>query len=429
MVEVTILSNQSIKPPRPLCNFHPSIPLSLLDQFAPPTYVNILFFYPKYSPDTSEKLKSSLSQTLKYFYPLAGRIRDTGNGKLHVECNDEGVELVETRITGITLETICQGPAVELNNELLPIKRNIFDYKQNSPLLAVKVSALDDGGFALGVSVCHLIADGASLSMFLHWWSHTARRFPENYSPAPLIPPQFGFASVFPPREMTQNIWHESCSEDKRDIAARCFTIGSKSLEKLKQVSGKLPTRVEAVSALMCRCIQRAQGENMLSILHAVNLRKRLLPTLPHETSFGNLWFPLEITVPDADTESIEENIRRSVRGVDGQLVRMGVQKIWDEMEGKGRGQSDEGIEKSVQWAFSSWCRMGWYECDFGFEEPVWVAGGVTAPMNICLLIDAKDGEGMDVWLSMAIDEMERIANDHEFRRFVCSSQVRRTAR
>lgn len=427
---MTILSKQSIKPLEPpTCNNSlPSIPLSLLNQLAPPIYTHILFFYSStYSPDKAEKLKSSLSQTLKYFYPFAGRIRETGNGKLHVECNDEEVEFVETRVSGATLESICRGPAVELFNELLPIKKSIFDSHENNPLLGLQINALDRGGFILGVSICHLIADGASLSVFLTWWSRAACGFSDNLPPAPL-PPWFDCASVFPPKEMTQSTPHKRSSEDSgpnQDVATRCFNINSKAMEMLKQVDGGQPTRVEAVSALVWRCIKRTQVENMLSMSHVVNFRKRMTPLLSQE-SIGNMFLNVEITEPITDTESIggaiEQNIRRAVRGVDEQFVRLKAQQMWDEEEGIGRGQREEEPERSVEWIFSSWCRMGWYQCDFGFEEPIWVACGITAMRNVCILMDAKDGHGMDVWLWMATEEMERIVSDHEFQKFVCSS-------
>ncbi|KAF3329477.1 salutaridinol 7-O-acetyltransferase-like protein [Carex littledalei] len=417
MAKVTILSKQTIMPSQHTCNSIPSISLSLLDQLSPPTYIHILLFYSTYLPDTPEKLKSSLSQTLKYFYPLAGRIKETDKGKLHVECNDEGVELNETRVTGVNLESICQGPAVELFNELLPIKKSMFDYRENDPLLAVQINVLDGGGFVLGLSICHLIADGASLSMFINWWSRTARGFTENLLPASL-PPRFDCASVFPPKEMTQNTPHKRSTEDSgpnQDVAIRCFRIDSKAMERLKQVSVGQSTRVEAVSALVWRCIKRAQGEDIVSMSHAVNFRKRMAPILSPE-SFGNMHLGSEIKEPETEAESIggiEQNIRRAVRGVDEQFVRMKAQQMWDERE--------KGTQR-VHFIFSSWCRMGWYKCDFGFEEPVWVACGITDMRNVCILIDAKDGQGMDVWLWMAVDEMERIENDHEFRKFVCSS-------
>jgi shikimate O-hydroxycinnamoyltransferase len=425
MAEVAIVSKQTIKPSQPTCNSLPSIPLSLLDQLAPPIYTHILFFYSTFSPDIPDKLKSSLSQTLTYFYPFSGRIRETGNGKLRVECNDEGVEFVETRVSGATLESIRQGPAVELFDELLPIKKNLFDSQENDPLLAVQISILDGGGFVLGVSICHLIADGASLSMFLSWWSRTASGFSENLAPTALLP-RYDCATVFPPRSLTQSTPHKRSSEDcgpNEDIAIRCFSINSKAMERLRQIDGGQPTRVEAVSALLWRCIKRVQVENMLSMSQVVNFRKRMAPLLSEE-SIGNMWINVEITEPETSTESIrgtEQNIRRATKGVDEQFLKLKAQQMWEEREVKGRRQSKKETER-VEWIFSSWCRMGWYKCDFGFEEPVWVACGITAMKNVCILLDAKDGHGMEVWLWMSSEEMERFVSDDEFQKFICRS-------
>ncbi|KAJ3708158.1 hypothetical protein LUZ61_011863 [Rhynchospora tenuis] len=426
MAKVTILSTETIKPSQPTTNSFPSIPLSLLDQLAPPIYTHILFFYSTYLPEIPEKLKFSLSQTLNYFYPLAGRIRETGKGKLHVECNGEGAEFVEAQVADATLESIRQGSAVELFNELLPTKKSLFDFRETGPLLAVQISVLDGGGFVLGVSISHFIADGASLSMFLNWWSHTARGFTKNLSPATL-PPRFDCAAVFPPKEMTNITFHKSSSEESgpnQEVAMRCFSINSKAMETLKQVGGTTTqsTRVEAVSALIWRCIKRVQAGNRLSMSHCVNFRKRMAPILSNE-SFGNMWINVEIPELRTETDShecIEQSIRRAVRGVDKKFVRMKAQEMWDVREGKGNEQREKGTD-GVEWIFTSWCRMGWYDCDFGFEEPGWVTCGITAMKNVCLLMDAKDGQGMEVWLWMAMEEMEKIENDSEFRLFATS--------
>ncbi|KAJ4798880.1 HXXXD-type acyl-transferase family protein [Rhynchospora pubera] len=428
MAKVTILSTETIKPSQPTTNSFPSIPLSLLDQLAPPIYTHILFFYSTYLPEIPEKLKSSLSRSLNYFYPFAGRIREIGKGKLHVECNGEGAEFVEAQVTGATTESIRHGPVVEIFNELLPIKKSLFDFRESGPLLAVQINVLDGGGFILGVSISHFIADGASLSMFLNWWSRTASGFAENLSPAPLLP-RFDCDAVFPPEEMPHITIHKRSSEDSgsnQDVAMRCFSINSKAMETLKQVGGTTTqsTRVEAVSALIWRCIKRVQARNRLSISHCVNFRKRMAPVLSNE-SIGNMWINVEIPDLGIETEStggIEQSIRRAVQGVDENFVRMKAQEMWDVREGKEqRAKGIEGVE-TVEWIFTSWCRMGWYDCDFGFEAPDWVACGITAMKNVCMLIDAKDGQGMEVWLWMAMEEMERIESDSEFRLFVTSS-------
>jgi hypothetical protein len=40
--------------------------------------------------DPIKVLKHALSQTLVYYYPLAGRIREGARGKLMVDCTGEG---------------------------------------------------------------------------------------------------------------------------------------------------------------------------------------------------------------------------------------------------------------------------------------------------------------------------------------------------
>ena len=64
-----------------------------------------------------------------------------------------------------------------------------------------------------------------------------------------------------------------------------------------------------------------------MHVSHVVNFLKRMAPILAHK-SFGNMSLEVEIKEPETDAESnggIEQNIRRAVRGVDEQFVRMKV--------------------------------------------------------------------------------------------------------
>ncbi|CAH8386525.1 unnamed protein product [Eruca vesicaria subsp. sativa] len=71
--------------------------LSLLDLMNSPANVPVIFFYETDDEDIapeiiSAKLKSSLSQTLSRFYPLAGRREG-----ITISCNDEGAVFTEAR--------------------------------------------------------------------------------------------------------------------------------------------------------------------------------------------------------------------------------------------------------------------------------------------------------------------------------------------
>jgi hypothetical protein len=42
-----------------------------------------------------ELLKKSLSESLVYFYPLAGRLITSSDGVLYIDCNDAGADFIE----------------------------------------------------------------------------------------------------------------------------------------------------------------------------------------------------------------------------------------------------------------------------------------------------------------------------------------------
>lgn len=45
--------------------------------------------------DPVQVIRDALAQTLVFFYPLAGRLKDAQDGKLVVDCSEEGVMFIE----------------------------------------------------------------------------------------------------------------------------------------------------------------------------------------------------------------------------------------------------------------------------------------------------------------------------------------------
>lgn len=47
---------------------------------------------------------------------------------------------------------------------------------------------------------------------------------------------------------------------------------------------------------------------------------------------------------------------------------------------------------------FTSWCKFPFYEMNFGFGNPLWVANGTFFKI-IFILLDSKCGQGIEAWV------------------------------
>ena len=89
--------------------------------------------------DPVEVIRNALAQTLVSYYPLAGRLREGPDGKLMVDCNEEGVMFIEAD-ADVTLDQFGDflKPPFPCFNELLyevPGSEGVID----SPVLLIQV--------------------------------------------------------------------------------------------------------------------------------------------------------------------------------------------------------------------------------------------------------------------------------------------------
>ncbi|KAI8008369.1 Vinorine synthase [Camellia lanceoleosa] len=332
----------------------------------------------------SERLKVSLSETLTRFYPLAGRLRDN----FLVDCNDDGVDFVEARvINNFHLSNFLDRPTLKVIDHLAPPEPTDY-YK--TPLLLVQVSFFPCNGVVLTVKMSHKIADGFSVGIFMKGWSDIALG-----SPPDAIVPDFNAASSrFPPRD---------------DIPIISFTF--------KNITQKKPTRVEVITALVWKCAVAASrsrfGESPrpYALVGGVNMRSRLVPPMP-KYSFGNivgmLWAMLDND--DHDYESQATNLANLVC-----QLRKGSQESNDDTKIKEIASLRQVKGDDMEmYAHSSWCRFPMYETDFGWGKPTWVSPtDEDGPVGIAL-VDARDGEGVEIWVNLFEEDMALFEVDQE---------------
>jgi shikimate O-hydroxycinnamoyltransferase len=163
------------------------LPLSELDQLGTITHVPTIYFYrPELNwlspPDTiTNTLRVSLSRALVPFYPLAGRLRSIGGGRLELDCNAEGVIFFQAEYEA-TLDNIYHFSQSQEYHSLFPS----VDYSlptHELPIMLVQLTRFKCGGISLSLMISHAIADGPSALHFISEWARLARGEPLGTAP------------------------------------------------------------------------------------------------------------------------------------------------------------------------------------------------------------------------------------------------------
>ncbi|KAL3728644.1 hypothetical protein ACJRO7_033254 [Eucalyptus globulus] len=360
--KVEVVAEDTIRPSSPTPDQLKNFKFSVFDQLSPILYTSVLFFYTSStstsSPHQSSRLKSSLSKVLSRFYPLVGRIKDN----LYIDCDDSGAEFIEAKI-------YC------------PLSR-ILDRPFNT---------FGCDGLAVGVCISHKIADTSTLSTFIKGWSTAA------------LLGEVNARIEIPPLDMA---------------SAQCTT-------RRYVLNPTEITPLAAVLGLMWRCVARASKKNdpgWRSLSQAVNLRVRL-PEPLQETMLGNLVGVLKVEIQDG-AEEVVSHMREAKReyseNFTPRLSGGGVSCM--RIVGAATEYSMLINSGAVDFlSCSSWCSFGLYEAaDFGWGRPAWVSFAGVEYKNVIVLVDARDGDAVEVWMTLSQADMDALDADEELLRFAC---------
>lgn len=131
-----------------------------------------------------QHLKASLSTTLHFFPPLAGRliiVHDDNNNSttttssVSILCNNSGAVFVHAVADDLSVGDILRPLYTpRIVHSFFPLN-GVRNYQGTSqPLLAVQVTELLDGVF-VGCTINHVVADGTSFWHFFNSWSEISR--------------------------------------------------------------------------------------------------------------------------------------------------------------------------------------------------------------------------------------------------------------
>ncbi|KFK44501.1 hypothetical protein AALP_AA1G265200 [Arabis alpina] len=424
-LEITVTSQELVKPSSLNLNHPPCHKLSFLDQLAPPIFMPFLFFYQNKTNlsnrERSDHIKSSLSEILNLFYPLAGRIKNSGDV---VICNDVGVPVIEAKANCNMTQILENSNPNELN-KFLPFE---LDEVSDVPL-KIHLTFFECGGLALGVGLCHKLCDALSGLIFIRSWTAFARGDTHE-----IITPSFDLAKMFPPCDMDG--LNMATGITKENIVTKRFVFLKSSVESLRERFSRnketRTTRVEALSVFiwsrfMASTNQDDKTGRIYTLIHPVNLRRQADPFIP-DNIFGNI-MRFSVTVPnmiisedDEDKHSLVEQIREEIRKIDAVYVKKLQEDSRGHLEFLNKQASGFVKGEIVSFSFTSLCKFPVYEADFRWGKPLWVASARMSYKNLVAFIDTKEGDGIEAWINLDQNDMSRFENDEELLRYVSSS-------
>ncbi|XVF49690.1 hypothetical protein PTKIN_Ptkin04bG0033400 [Pterospermum kingtungense] len=301
-----------------------------------------------------------------------------------------------------------------LLRQLLPCDHN------DQAVLAIQVNYFACGGMAICVSVNHAAADASAIATVVKSWPAVVCG--ENLTD--LLTPDC--TSLFPPQDLS-GIWkvieekkNLIVPDDYQNIVTKRFLFDGSKIAVLRDEIGNGPSlfyrpTLEAVSALIWNAMLASNiAEDLKSIpiyvSTSVNLRHRMNPPLPNQC-IGNVNQFAMTELLNEETKNLRSLAGKkhdSITKVDDDYVRKvhAGGAYFDMME-----NAIKEFGRNWMFSVSSWCRFPFYETDFGWGKPIWF--GTTMRHNrVAFFPDAKDGDGIEVWPTLVLDEMVKFEQD-----------------
>ncbi|KAI3470279.1 hypothetical protein Pfo_026942 [Paulownia fortunei] len=435
-MKINVISKKLIKPCTPTPQNLKNYKISLTDELSPLMNVAAILFYSSDDDDIKkakrDHLEESLADILPRFYPFAGRY--IKNDHL-VDCSDQGAEFVEAEAVDVELQEVMGETKPGQLDDLLPCETCAAD-EATDPLLSIQLTTFKCGGLAISVSLSHRIVDASSVGTFIASWANASHPGPGKIT----INPSFDSPCLLPGKNLGYDPELQPSRTRDPSIVSRRFLFNKEAIASLrakispqhrKEISRNKVSRVRVVCALISQAliaVDRAKNRESRACLiaQAVNIRERTIPPLPKH-SCGNL-------VAQAFTQSIYASEIKDIgfqELVDllGDAIDKTIADIVEVFPGGDGGQrilidpvtnAVERIvsgEANVFW-FSDWSKFGFYEADFGWGKPVWASIGTMPAENIIVLMDNREGDGIEAWVHLNQNDMPCFEQDGEIRLF-----------
>ncbi|CAN6577293.1 unnamed protein product [Malus baccata var. baccata] len=349
-----------------------------------------LQFY-RYDPsmqgrDPVHVIREAIAQTLVFYYPFAGRLREGPNRKLAVECTAEGIMFIEAD-ADITLKQFgdnLQPPFPCLEELLYNVPGS--DGILNCPLLLIQVTRLQCGGFIFALRLNHTMSDAAGLVQFMTAVGEIAR------------------GATFP---TVQPVWQRellNALENTKgtiippdDMVLRSFFFRPTEVSAIRrfvpQYLSKCST-FEVLTACLWRCrtlaLQKDPNEEV-RVLCVVNARSKFNPPLPVGYYGNALAYPVVVTTAGRLCNNPLGYALELVRKAKADVTEEHMRSLAALMVIKGRPH----FTVVNSYVMSDLTRAGFREVDFGWGKAAY-GGPAKGRVVASYYIPFRDNRGED---------------------------------
>ncbi|KAL2895676.1 Spermidine hydroxycinnamoyl transferase [Bienertia sinuspersici] len=427
-MEVTIKCSYVVQPLEPTCEG--VFPLSEWDQIGVITHVPTIYFY-KASQEllTSSNsiihtLRESLGRALVHFYPLAGRVRWIGQGRLELLCNSMGVELIEAESSGELSDFGDFASKTHLFENLIP-NVNYNNPIDELPMMLGQLTKFKCGGIALGVNISHVVADGQSALHFMSEWARLARG--EPLEEAPYFNPNFFRAHYLPRTLSSYNVHIEiippplligqenNLEERNKPTVVAILPLSKDHVESLKRIVEEGSdghnmhpyTRYEVVTAHIWRSVCKAREHHLQQptcLGFTIDVRNRLHPPLPPKY-FGNGIIDVVASSTSREITTLPlcytcARIREAIEKVDNDYIWSNID-FWRSLPDlspfqdlHSRKSKDGPFYGNPNLGVISWLTLPIYGLDFGWGKEIYMGPGTHDSDGDCLMLPGREKDG-----------------------------------
>ncbi|CAI8596159.1 unnamed protein product [Vicia faba] len=403
-----------------------------------------LLFHHTIDPSKNQihHLKQTLSTTLSFFPPLAGRLvitqhkeehNNTTSSSCFILCNNAGSLFVHAKAEKTTVSDILRP-----NNHFVPpIVYSFFPFNgvknyedTPHPILAVQVTELLDGLF-IGFTINHLASDGKSFWHFINSWSQISRGVSLNKHPSPSPSPSL---KRWFPNDIHQLPIRFPFATDQfiqtskpNNLGERVFHFTKEKIAELKSKANAETdmnitiSSLQAVLSHVLRSVVRCERlDPQQDVLYGllIGVRAKMIPPLEDEY-FGNAISVCGFTMKageilDSGIGMVALEMNKTICLNSGDEKIRNSYECWLRKAKMFTGGSD--LTRCYTLTTSSSPRFDVYGNDFGWGKRVGVGCGGANKRNGRITVFAGAEEGsIDVLPCLPYEILEAMGNDTEF--------------